>query len=56
MDGETWIASDGRAYLVDLRDYSEPENLDLNEAQVSRTALHLGRVPAYRRSEYRLQC
>lgn len=36
MDGETWIASDGRAYLVDLRGYSEPTEPGLNEAQVSR--------------------
>jgi hypothetical protein len=36
MDGETWIASDGRAYLVDLRGYSEPADPGLNEAQVSR--------------------
>ena len=36
MDGETWITSDGRAYLVDLRGYSEPADLGLNGAQVSR--------------------
>lgn len=35
MDGETWIASDGRAYLVDLRGYSEPADPGLN-AQASR--------------------
>ena len=35
MDGETWIASDGRAYLVDLRDYSEPAGPGLNGTQVS---------------------
>lgn len=41
MDGEIWIASDGRAYLVDLRDYSEPADLGLIGAQVSRTVLSL---------------
>ena len=30
MDGETWITSDGRAYLVDLRGYSEHADVGLN--------------------------
>jgi hypothetical protein len=38
MDGETWITSDGRAYLVDLRG-----SADLG-AQVSKTVLYLGRM------------
>ena len=44
MDGETWIASDGRAYLVDLRGYSEPADLGLDGAQVSRTVFYLGQM------------
>lgn len=54
MDGETWIASDGRAYLVDLRGYSEPADLDINGAEVSRIVLY--RVLTYRKSERWLQC
>jgi hypothetical protein len=45
MNGETWIASDGRAYLVDLRGCSEPAAIGLDGArapQVSRTVLYLG--------------
>ena len=29
MDGETWITSDGRAYLVHLRGYSEPADISV---------------------------
>ena len=45
MDGETWITSDGRAYFVDLRGYSEPADIGLDGAcapQVSRTIMYLG--------------
>ena len=53
MDGEIWIASDGRAYLVDLRGYSEPADVGLNGAEVSRIILCLGRIGSYL-SEIRL--
>ena len=36
MDGETWIASDGRAYLVHLRGCSELADPNLIGAEVSR--------------------